>query len=156
MNKEADMRDRIAEAMKQALKSGDRQRLAALRLVMAALKDREIALQMEGKGVGLTEGDTLQVLQKMVKQRRDSAEAYEKGGRPELAAQERAEIAVIEEYLPCQMSEGDVREAVSKAVQEVGAKSIKDIGPVMAELRKRYAGQMDFAQASALLRELLK
>lgn len=150
------MRDRIAEAMKQALKSGDKQRLATLRLVMAAIKDREIALQMEGKGAGLTEGDTLQVLQKMVKQRRDSAEAYEKGGRPELAAQERSEIAVIEEFLPRQMSEGDVREAVSKAAQELGAKSIKDMGPVMAELRKRYAGQMDFAKASALLRELLK
>jgi len=150
------MRDRIAEAMKRALKSGDKQRLATLRLMMAAIKDREIALQMEGKGAGLTEGDTLQVLQKMVKQRRDSAEAYEKGGRPELVAQERAEIAVIEEFLPRQMREADVREAVSQAVQEVGAKSIKDMGPVMAELRKRYAGQMDFAKASALLRELLK
>jgi uncharacterized protein YqeY len=156
MDKEADMRDRIAEAMKQALKSGDKQRLGTLRLVMAAIKDREIALQMEGKGAVLTDGDTLQVLQKMVKQRRDSAEAYEKGGRPELAAQERSEIAVIEEFLPRQMSEGDVREAVSKAAQELGAKSIKDMGPVMAELRKRYAGQMDFAKASALLRELLK
>lgn len=150
------MRDRINEAMKQALKSGEKQRLGTLRLMMAALKDREIALQMEGKGAALTSSDELQVLQKMVKQRRESAEAYEKGGRPELAAQERAEIAVIEEFLPRQMSEGDIRAAVTGVVQELGAKSIKDMGPAMAELKKRYAGQMDFAKASALLRELLQ
>jgi uncharacterized protein YqeY len=150
------MRDRVSEAMKQALKSGDKQRLGTLRLMMAALKDREIAVQMEGKGAALTSSDELQVLQKMVKQRRESADTYEKGRRPELAAQERAEIAVIEEFLPRQMGEGDIRAAVTGVVQELGAKSIKDMGPAMAELKKRYAGQMDFAKASALLRELLQ
>ena len=132
-----------------------RQRQVML-LAKEGLKDREIAVQMEGKGAALTSSDELQVLQKMVKQRRESADTYEKGGRPELAAQERAEIAVIEEFLPRQMGEGDIRAAVTGVVQELGAKSIKDMGPAMAELKKRYAGQMDFAKASALLRELLQ
>jgi uncharacterized protein YqeY len=150
------MRDRISEAMKQALKSGDKQRLGTLRLMLAALKDREIAVQREGKAQELSEAEELQVLQKMIKQRRESAETYEKGGRPELAAQERAEISIIEEYLPKQMGDSDVESAVAGVVQELGAASIKDMGRVMAALKQRYTGQMDFAKASGLLKNLLK
>ncbi len=155
------MRDRISQAIKGAMKSGAKQRLATLRLMLAAIKDRDIAVQMETSGKpgargGLDDAEVLQVLQKMIKQRRESAETYLKGGRPELAAQEQAEIAIIEEYLPRQMSEGDTRTAVEAIAKELGAASVKDMGRTMAELKKRYAGQMDFAKASAIAKELLK
>src|SRR5262249_39790032 len=147
--------------MKDALKSGDKPRLATLRLMLAAIKDRDIAVQMEASGKGeqrsgLDDAEVLQVLQKMIKQRRESADTYIKGGRPELAAQEQAEIVIIEEFLPRQMSEGDVRSAVESVAKELGAASVKDMGRTMAELKKRYAGQMDFAKASAIAKDLLK
>ena len=150
------MRDRISQAMKDALKSGNKQRLGTLRLMLAAIKERDIASEMQGGGSALGEAELLQVLQKMIKQRRESAETYAKGGRPELAAQEQAEIAVIEEFLPQQMSENDTRAAVAAVAKELGAGSVKDMGRAMGELKKRYAGQMDFAKASAMLKELLK
>jgi uncharacterized protein YqeY len=155
------MRERISQAMKDALKSGDKPRLAALRLMLAAIKEHDIAIQMETSGKpgarsGLDDAELLQVLQKMVKQRRESAETYLKGGRPELAAQEQAEITVIEAFLPRQMSEGDMRAAVETVAKELGATTVKDMGKTMAELKKRYSGQMDFAKASAIARELLK
>jgi uncharacterized protein len=145
------MRDRLAQATKAALKAQDRARLSALRLISAALQEREIAQRTDA----LSEADTLAVLQKMLKQRRDSLAIYQGAGRQDLAAQEAKEITVIEEFLPKQMAEGDVRSAIAAAIKDVGATSPREMGKVMAALKSRYAGQMDFAKASALVKELL-
>jgi uncharacterized protein len=145
------MRDRLAQATKAALKAQDRARLSALRLISAALQEREIAQRTDA----LSEADTLAVLQKMLKQRRDSLAIYQGAGRQDLAAQEAKEITVIEEFLPKQMAEGDVRSAIAAVIKDVGATSPREMGKVMAALKSRYAGQMDFAKASALVKELL-
>jgi uncharacterized protein len=145
------MRDRLAQATKAALKAQDRARLSALRLISAALQEREIAQRTDA----LSEADTLAVLQKMLKQRRDSLAIYQGAGRQDLAEQEAKEITVIEEFLPKQMAEGDVRSAIAAAIKDVGATSPREMGKVMAALKSRYAGQMDFAKASALVKELL-
>ena len=145
------MRDRLAQATKAALKAQDRARLSALRLISAALQEREIAQRTDA----LSEADTLAVLQKMLKQRRDSLAIYQGAGRQDLAEQEAKEITVIEEFLPKQMAEGDVRSAIAAAIKDVGATSPREMGKVMAALKARYAGQMDFAKASALVKELL-
>jgi uncharacterized protein YqeY len=152
------MRNAISEAMKAAMKAGDKRRLGALRLMLAAIKDRELGIGTGGQAPSgpLTEADIVQVLQKMVKQRRDSIETYKQGNRQDLADQEAAEIAVIEEFLPKQMSEGDARAAIAALVKELGATAPKDMGRVMGALKQRYAGQMDFGKASALVKELLK
>jgi len=145
------MRDRLAQATKAALKSQDRARLSALRLISAALQEREIAQRTDA----LSEADTLAVLQKMLKQRRDSLAIYQGAGRQDLAEQEAKEITVIEEFLPKQMAQGDVRSAIAAVIKDVGATSPREMGKVMAALKSRYAGQMDFAKASALVKELL-
>ncbi|HEU0157686.1 MAG TPA: GatB/YqeY domain-containing protein [Hyphomicrobiaceae bacterium] len=145
------MRDRLAQATKAALKAQDRGRLSALRLISAALQEREIAQRTEA----LSEADTLAVLQKMLKQRRDAAAIYQGAGRQDLADQEAKEITVIEEFLPQQMAEGDVRSAIAAVIKDVGATSPREMGKVMAALKSRYAGQMDFGKASALVKELL-
>ena len=145
------MRDRLAQATKAALKAQDRARLSALRLISAALQEREIAQRSDT----LSEQDTLAVLQKMLKQRRDSLAIYQGAGRQDLADQEAKEIAVIEEFLPKQMQEGDVSNAIAATIKDVGATSPREMGKVMAALKARYAGQMDFGKASALVRELL-
>jgi len=145
------MRDRLAQATKAALKSQDRARLSALRLISAALQEREIAQRTDA----LSEADTLAVLQKMLKQRRDSLAIYQGAGRQDLAEQEAKEITVIEEFLPKQMAAGDVRSAIAAVIKDVGATSPREMGKVMAALKSRYAGQMDFAKASALVKELL-
>ena len=152
------MRDRISEAMKTAMKAGEKERLGTLRLVLAALKDRELGIGTGGQGAPgpVSEADAVQVLQKMVKQRRDSIETYNSGGRPELAAKEAAEIRVIEEFLPSQMSEVDAKAAIAALIKEVGAAGPKDMGKVMGALKQKYAGQMDFGKASGLVKELLK
>jgi uncharacterized protein len=155
------MRERISTAMKDALKSGDKRRLSTLRLVTAAIKDRDIAARVDDKGHATGRdkiGDTevLALLQKMIKQRRESLAIYEKAGRKEQAEQEATEIAVIEEFLPRQMSDAEAREAVAVAIKETGAASPKDMGRVMGALKQRYAGQMDFGKASGLVKELLK
>jgi uncharacterized protein YqeY len=152
------MRNAISEAMKAAMKAGDKRRLGALRLMLAAIKDRELGIGTGGQAPSgpLTEADIVQVLQKMVKQRRDSIETYKQGNRQDLADQEAAEIAVIEEFLPKQMSEGDARAAIAALVKELGATAPKDMGRVMGALKQRYAGQMDFGKASAVVKELLK
>ncbi len=155
------MRDTLNQAIKTAMKSGDKRRLATLRLMSAAIKDRDIAAQMDssdGQGARdkISDAELLQLMQKMVKQRRDSAEQYRQGGRPELADQELDEIKVIEEFLPKQLGDAELREAVGKVVQELKCQGLKDMGRAMAVLKERYAGQMDFGKASGLVKEMLK
>ena len=155
------MRDRLSQATKDAMKAQDKQRLSTLRLISAALKDRDIAARVDEKGAAtgrdkITDQEFASLLQKMIKQRRDSIAAYEQAGRAELAKQEAAEIAVIEEFLPKQMSDADVAAAIAAAVKEAGATSQKDMGKVMAALKSRYAGQMDFGKASSQVKALLK
>ncbi len=148
------LRDRVNEELKAAMKAQDKRRVATLRLITAAFRDREI--QARGSGAGeLTEADLQAILAKMIKQRKESAEAYDAGGRPDLAAQEREEIAIIEEFLPRQLSEAEIRQAVEEVIAETGAESLKDMGRVMGALKARYAGQMDMSLASRLVKERL-
>lgn len=149
------LRTELNEALKQALKTKDKDTAATLRLVLAALKDRDIAARTEGGADGIGEDQIRQMLQKMVRQCRDSAETYEEGGRPDLAEKERAEARVIERFLPRQLDEAETREAVETVIEELGADSAKDMGRVMGTLRERYAGQMDFGKASAMAKERL-
>jgi uncharacterized protein len=155
------MRERISTAMKDALKSGDKRRLSTLRLVTAAIKDRDIAARVDDKGHATGRdkiGDTevLALLQKMIKQRRESIETYRQGKREDLADREATEIAVIEEFLPQQMDEEETRRAVAALVTELRASGLKDMGRVMAALKERYTGEMDFALASSAAKDLLK
>ena len=148
--------DQITTAMKEAMKArDDKIRLATLRLMNAAIKDRDIAARSCDNCSGLSDEDVLAVLTKMVKQREDSAKTYDEGGRPELAAQERAEMEVIREFLPRQMEEDEIRDAVKNAIAEVGADGLKDMGKTMAELKGKYAGSMDFKKASGMVKEAL-
>ena len=150
-----DLRSRIEEELKLAIRSQDKRRMATLRLIAAAIKDRDIQSRGTGKDDTPTEADLQALLMKMIKQRRESAAAYEKGGRPDLAAQEREEIAIIEEFLPRQMTDEEIAEAVNAVIEEVGAQSLKDMGKVMGALKGKYAGQMDMAKASRLVKEKL-
>jgi uncharacterized protein len=147
------IRDRITEETKVAMKSGDKPRLSALRMVSSALKNADIEARTGGKEVG--DDAVMGLLQKLIKQRQESAELYDKGARPELAAAERAEIVVIQSFLPQQMSEDETRAAIAAAITETGAASVKDMGKVMAALKARHAGKMDFAKASALVKAML-
>lgn len=144
------MRDRLMAETKAALKAGHKQRLSALRLISAALQERDIAV----KGT-VPDQDIPALLQKMIKQRRESLAIYEKAGRAEQAQQEAAEITVIEEFLPMQMSEAEAKAAIAAAVKETGATSSRDMGKVMATLKERYAGRMDFGNASGQVKALL-
>lgn len=148
------MRERINQAVKDAMRSGDKARLSTLRLVTAAIKDRELGIGGAPTEVG--EAEVVTILQKMVKQRRESIATYEKAGRQDLADKEKAEIAVIEEYLPKQMDEAAAKAAIATLIQELGAAGAKDMGKVMGALKQRYAGQMDFGKASGVVKELLK
>ncbi len=148
------MRDQLAAALKDAMKAKDAPRLSTVRLVQAEIKTRDIANRGTGKG-DATDDEILQIMAKMVKQREESAKIYEDNARPELAAKERAEIVVIQDFMPKQLSEADVRANVAAAIAETGASGPKDMGKVMAVLKERYAGQMDFAKASTVLKELL-
>jgi uncharacterized protein YqeY len=148
------LRDAFNAAMKDALKSGDKPRLSAVRLINAAVKDRDIEARGAGKERA-TEDEIVGLLQKMTKQRQESAAMYEKGGRPELAAQEQAEIAVIASFLPQQLSESEVAAVVKEAIAATGASTIKDMGKVMATLRERHAGRMDFSKAGPLVKAAL-
>lgn len=149
------MREKLAEALKTALKAGNKPRTSTLRLIQAAIQDRDIAQRGAGKDP-VTDEEILQILTKMVKQRQESAKAFEDGNRLELAAQEREESAIIAEFLPKQMSEDEVREAARKAITEVGAEGLRDMGRVMNVLKERYPGQMDFGKASGVVKELLQ
>jgi uncharacterized protein YqeY len=146
-------RDIVTTQMKEAMKSGDKTRVGALRLIMAALKDREI--EARGAGKIVSRADELALLTKMVKSRQESAAIYADNGRAELAAQENAEVAVINEFLPKQMAEADVTAAAKAAIAATGASSIKDMGKVVNALKEAHPGQMDFAKASAIVKSLL-
>ena len=147
------IRERIAEETKVAMKSGDKPRLSTLRLVSSAIKNVDIEARTSGKEV--TEDALLSLLQKLVKQRQESAELYDKGNRPELAAAERAEIVVIQSFLPQQMSEDETSAAIAAAIKATGAASIKDMGKVMGALKAEHAGKMDFAKAGGLVKTML-
>ena len=145
------LRDSLTQAQKDAMKARDKDRLAAIRLILAKIKDRDIELRT-APAAGDDDAVISEVLQKMAKQRRESITMYEQGGRQELADQEKGELAVIEEFLPQQMSEDEVKAAIESIKAEIGAESVKDMGKVMAELKVRYAGQMDFGKASGLVK----
>jgi uncharacterized protein YqeY len=148
------LRDDINNSLKAAMKAKDERRISTLRLVNSALKNADIEARGQGKGP-LSDDELLGLLQKMVKQRHESIELYEKGGRPELAQQERDEIAIIAAYLPKQMSEDEVKAAIAQAIQETGAAGMKDMGKVISALKGKYAGKMDFAKVSALVKGML-
>jgi uncharacterized protein YqeY len=148
------LRDRFTAELKEAMKAGDKGRLGTIRLIQSALKDKDIEARGNGKEP-LGDDEILQLLQKMVKQRQESARLYTEGNRPELAAQENAEIAIISAYLPKQMDEADAKAAIAAVIAEIGAAGAKDMGKVMGELKARFAGQMDFGKASPLVKQLL-
>ena len=148
------MRETIKAALRQATKAQDKRRISTLRLISAAIKDRDIAARTAGKDQA-TDAELLDLLAKMIKQREESEKIYADAGRAELAKQEAEEIAIIREYLPKQLSAGDMDKAIAEAIKKSGAASIKDMGKVMAELKAKYAGQTDFAKASAAVKTKL-
>jgi uncharacterized protein YqeY len=149
------LREQLNESMKEAMRAKDARRLATLRMVLAALKDRDIAARTETSRDLLGDDDILLLLAKMIKQREESAAAYDTGNRPELAQQEREEIEVIRSFMPKQMSDEDTKAAAAAVIDELGASAMKDMGKVMAVMKERFAGQMDFARASATVKALL-
>jgi len=149
------MRDRIQGALKDAMLAKDKLRTSTLRLMMAAIHDQDIALRGEEGGGGLDEAGLMALLMKMVKQREDSAATYETAGRMELAEAERAEIAVIKEFLPRQMPDDEIEAAIEAAIAETGASSIRDMGKVMGALKGKYTGRMDFAAVGPRVKALL-
>ena len=148
------LRDAINNAIKDAMKAKDERKLSTLRMVNSSLKNADIDARGQGKPP-LSDEDLLGLLQKMIKQRQESVALYDKGGRPELAAAEREEIAVISAYLPKQMSDDEVNAAIAVIVKETGAAGMKDMGKVIAALKAKYAGQMDFGKASGLVKAAL-
>jgi hypothetical protein len=148
------LRDQINEAVKTAMKAQDKLRLATLRMVNAAIKNADIEARGAGKAA-LADADILSLMQKLIKQRQESVELYDKGGRPELAAQERSEIEMIASFLPQQLSEAEAKEAIAAVIRETGAAGMKDMGKVIAALKERYAGRMDFGKASAVVKGML-
>ena len=149
------LRDNLAEALKDAMRARDMTTVGAVRLILAKLKEVDIAARTEASREGVADDRILSMLQGMIKQRNESVVLYEKGNRPELAEKEKAEIAVIERFLPRQMDEAAVAAAVADAMAATGAKTVKDMGGVMAALKAKYAGQMDFAKASAAVKKAL-
>ena len=145
------LRDRFTDAMKEAMKTKQVKRLGTIRMILAAVQERCIAARVDA----LPEDEILGLLGKMIKQREESAATYESGGRPELAAGEREEITVIREFMPRQLSPEETRSAVAEAIATTGAASLKDMGKIMAALKERHAGSMDFGKASAAVKELL-
>ncbi|MEO9517654.1 MAG: GatB/YqeY domain-containing protein [Paracoccaceae bacterium] len=150
-----ELRTRITSALKQAMKEKDVARLSTLRLINAAIKDKDIDARSGGSDDGVGEAEVLSILGKMTKQRGESAKAYEEGGRLDLAERERSEIEVIEEFLPQQLSEDESAKAVDAAINEVGAESIRDMGAVMGVLKSKYTGQMDFGSVGPMVKNRL-
>jgi len=148
------LRENINNAMKDAMKARDERRVGTLRMMNAAIKNADIAARGEGKEP-LNEADLMSLFQKMIKQRQESAELYDKGARPELAGAERAEIEIITAYLPQQMSDVEAGSAIAAVLQEINAETMKDMGRAMAALKERFAGKMDFGKASGKIKELL-
>lgn len=149
------MRDRLSENLKDAMRAKDAPRLSTLRLISAAIKDKDIAARGEGRDGGVSDDEILAIMAKMIKQRQESATTYEQAARLELAEKERAEILVIEEFLPRQLDASEIENAVKSIVAEVGASSIRDMGRVMGALKAKYAGQMDFGKAGGAVKALL-
>ncbi|MEE7456957.1 MULTISPECIES: GatB/YqeY domain-containing protein [Methylobacteriaceae] len=148
------LRERLTAEMKEAMKAGEKQKLSTVRMIQAALKDKDI----EARGLGksqLADDEILALLQKMIKQRQEAAGVYEQGGRPELAETERAEAQVIQAFLPQQMDEAETRTAIMDAIAETGAAGPKDMGKVIAALKAKYAGRMDFGRASGVVKDAL-
>jgi len=149
------LRDKITEAMKEALRTKDERTLATTRLMISRMRDLDIEVRAKGKKDGIGDEEMMIMLQGMIKQRRESIALYEKGKREDLVKQEAEEIAVIEKFLPKQLSDDDVKAAIEKIITELGATTIRDIGKVMAQLRKNYMGQLDFSKAGTVVRSLL-
>lgn len=149
------LRAAFSDALKEALKSKEQCAVSTIRLILAALKDRDIAGRTSGQPDGIGDDEILAMLQTMLKQRTESIRMYEEGGRLELAEQEKAEMEVIRRFMPQQLSDDEITEAVESVVQEIGAKELKDMGRTMAALKERYAGRMDFSKASGLVRQKL-
>ena len=146
------LRDRLSVSLKDAMKAKEATRLMTLRLINAAIKDRDIDARSEGVDSGVSDHDLLAILSKMVKQRQESARAYEEGGRLELAEKEWAEIVIIEEFLPRQLSEREVEQAIADAIAASGANSIRDMGKVMGVLKSKYTGQLDFGKVGGMVK----
>ncbi len=144
------MREKFSSELKTAMKAGEKRRVDTIRMIMAGLKDKDIEARGQGKAV--SGEDILALLQKMVKSRKESQEIYEKAGRVDLAGQESEEIAIIQSFLPSQMSETEIEQAIAAAIAETGAASIKDMGRVVGALKRKFAGRMDFGKASALVK----
>ena len=149
------LRQRLNDALKAAMKASDQRSVSTLRLVLAQLKDRDIAARPAGNASGIGEGEIEEMLLKMVKQRQESIVLYKQGNRPDLVQQEEEEIAVIERFMPKQLDEEEAAAAVEAAIAETGAQSVKEMGKVMAKLKERFAGRMDFAKAGALVKQRL-
>lgn len=149
------LRTSLSEALKEAMKAKDERKVATLRLILAALKDREIAARGKGESEVIADRDVLEMLTKMIRQRRESIKMYEEGGRIDLAEREQEEIQVIETFLPQQLTEEELQQAAEQVVAELGASGLKDMGRVMGEMKQRYAGQMDPGKASTMVKSLL-
>jgi uncharacterized protein YqeY len=150
-----DLRSKIKDAIKTAMKEKEAARLSTLRLLNAAIQDRDISLRAEGREDGADEAEILAILAKMVKQRQESAQTYEEAGRLELAERERAEILVIEGFMPRQLTDDEIAKAVEQAIADTGADTLKDMGKVMGALKADYAGQMDFKAANGVVKDKL-
>ena len=149
------LREAFTERLKQAMRAKDARTLSSVRMILAALKDRDIAARGTGNAAGIPDAEILRLLQGMIKQRRESIALYRQGNRPELAEQEEQEITVIESFLPKQMSDEETAAAVKEAIAETGAAGVKDMGKVMSVLRERHAGVIDMARAGAVVKRLL-
>jgi uncharacterized protein YqeY len=149
------LREQFTTALKESMKAGDRRRLSTVRMIMAALKERDIDARGKGNPKGIEDGDIQRMLQGLVKQRREAIELYKQGKRPELAQKEEEEIAVIETFLPKQMSDTEAEAAIKQAIAAVGAASVKDMGKVMAALKEKYSGQLDLSKAGGIVKKLL-
>jgi uncharacterized protein YqeY len=149
------LRNELSESLKEAMRAKDKCATSTLRLVLAALKDRDIAARPDGEKAEVDDNEILSMLETMVKQRRESIKMYDQGGRPELAERERDEIVIIEKFLPKQLDDGDIEKAVVAAIADAGAESLKQMGKVMGVLRERHAGQMDVGKAGAIAKQRL-
>jgi uncharacterized protein YqeY len=149
------LRERLTATLKTSMKEKNQVAVSTLRLILTAVKDRDIAARSKGVDDGISDADILQVLQTMVRQRHDSIEMYKQGNRPELAAREAEEITVIEGFMPRQLGDAEIEVAIASVIEDTGASSIKDMGKAMGALRERFAGQMDFGKASAMLKAKL-
>jgi len=148
-------REEFNAALKTAMKNKDQTAVSTIRLIRAALKDRDLTARSQGKAEGVEDSEILSMLQSMIKQRKESADTYREAGREDLAEKEEAEIEVIERFMPKQLTDKEVKDKIDDMIAEIGAKDIKDMGKVMAEMKKRYAGQVDMGKASGVVKEKL-